>query len=111
MTTLRQQLSGTIHQVAMAVIVGLVAVYAPRAGAAPFTSNFDDLIADLQTRAAALSNSTDKAEEKEYKTIEKVLSTLNKSTSLTTDIKNLGSVSKTLIKAFPTDYAPREVRC
>jgi hypothetical protein len=106
MTMFQQQFSGRIRGVAMALIVGLVAFCAPRAGAAPFTSNFDNLIADLQSRAAALSNSTDKVEKKEFKTIEKVLGTLNKSSSLTTDIKNLGSVSKTLIKAFPTDYTP-----
>ena len=60
MTTFREQLSGTIHKVAMTVIVGLLAVCAPRAGAAPFTSNFDGLITDLQTRATVLSNSVDK---------------------------------------------------
>jgi hypothetical protein len=106
MTTLRQKLSGTIYKVATAVIVGLLATSAPHAGAVPFTSNFDDLIADLQTRAGALSNSVDKTQQKQFKTIEKVLSTLNKSTSLTTDIKNLGSATKTLFKAFPTDYTP-----
>src|SRR5689334_10949170 len=106
MTTLREQLLGTIHKVATAVIVGLLALYTPRAGATPFTPNFDGLIADLQTRAAALSNSVDKTQQKQFKTIEKVLGTLNKSSSLTTDIKNLGSVTKTLTKTFPTDYMP-----
>jgi hypothetical protein len=105
MTRFRQQFSGRIRRVAMG-LVALLAVCVPRAGAAPFTSNFDNLIADLESRAAALSNSTNKAEEKEFKTIEKVLGTLNKSSSLTTDIKNLGSAAETLIKAFPTDYTP-----
>ena len=91
---------------AIGLIIGLLACYAPTAGAAPFTSNFDDLIADLQTRAAALSNSVDKTQQKQFKTIEKVLTTLNKSTSVATDVKNLGSAAKTLIKAFPTDYTP-----
>jgi hypothetical protein len=76
--------------------------------AAPFTSHFDDLIADLNTRANALSNSTDKVEQKQFKTIGKVLKQLNgkASTSLAADIKNLGSVAKALFKSFPTDFTP-----
>ncbi|HVM62448.1 MAG TPA: hypothetical protein VMV72_16430 [Verrucomicrobiae bacterium] len=106
MTKLRQPFSVSIRIVAIGFILAGPAAWAPRAGAAPFTSNFDDLIADLQNRAAALSNSANKADQKQFKTIEKVLSTLNKSTSLATDIKNLGTTAKTLIKAFPTDYTP-----
>ena len=93
---------------AVALVAGGLWLFAAEAKAAPFTHDFDPLIADLQGRAATLSNSTDKVQQKQFKTIEKVLSTLDgkASTSLATDIKNLGSISKTLIKAFPTDYTP-----
>src|SRR5690349_7414746 len=88
------------------VIFAVLAFGPPASRATPFTSHFDDLISDLQTRAGALSNSTDKAEQSQYKAIVKVLATLEAkdSTSLDTDIKNLGKIAKSLIKAFPTDF-------
>ena len=78
------------------------------ANAAPFTDHFDELITDLVARAGVLSNSTDKVEQKQFKAIQKVLKTLNgkTSTSLATDIKNLGGVAKTLVKSFPADFIP-----
>lgn len=94
-----------VHNVGIAVLLGLLAFFAPRANAAPFTDNFVNLISDLQSRAATLSNSTDKVEKKEFTTIQSVLKTLEgkNSTSLATDISNLGSVDKALAKEFPDD--------
>jgi hypothetical protein len=91
-----------------ATLTALVAVWCPRAGAAPFTDHFDTLIADMQSRAGTLSNSTDKVQQKQFKTLVKVVGTLEgkTSTSLATDAKNLGTVAKTLAKAFPGDFTP-----
>jgi hypothetical protein len=102
----RQESWGGIHNAGIALLLGLLAFVAPRASAAPFTDHFDDLIADLQSRAAVLSNSTDKVEKKQFTTVESVLKTLEgkNSTSLATDISNLGGVAKTLGKAFPADF-------
>jgi hypothetical protein len=98
---------GRIHSAGIALIAGALAFFAASAKAAPFTHNFDALIADLQSRAAALSNSTDKVEEKQFKTIEKILNTFNEPpVSEGADIKNLGTVGKELMKSFPTDFTP-----
>jgi len=92
----------------IALVLALLVFGVPRANAAPFTDNFDALIADMQSRAGALSNSTDKVQQKQYKSLVSALKTLNgkTSTSLATDIKNLGTVVKTLIKSFPSDFTP-----
>jgi hypothetical protein len=89
-------------------MVGTLAWSGPALLAAPFTDHFDALTADLQSRASLVSNSTDKVEQGQFKAIQKVLSTLNgkDSTSLSTDIKNLGKISKTLVKSFPADFSP-----
>jgi hypothetical protein len=102
----RQESWGGIHNAGIALLIGLLAVVAPRASAAPFTGHFDNLIADLQSRAAALSNSTGTVEKKQFTTVESVLQTLEgkTSTSLATDISNLGNVAKTLAKTFPADF-------
>lgn len=98
---------GGLQLAGLAIITGLLTLSPVPAKAAPFTTNFVALITDLQGRAAALSNSTDKVSEKQFKTIEKILTTFEKpSTSEATDIKTLGSVGKTLIKSFPTDFTP-----
>jgi hypothetical protein len=94
--------------VSLSVFVYLTGPATPTS-AAPFTSHFDDLIADLDARAMALSNSTDKVEQQQFKTLQKVLKTINgkkPSTSLATDIKILGSVAKTVVKSFPGDFTP-----
>jgi hypothetical protein len=97
-----------IHLAGIAVSVGLLGFWASPAKAAPFTDHFAGLIADLQTRAGALSNSTDKTEQKQFKAIQKVFKALEgkDSLSLATDIKNAGKIAKTLVKTFPTDFIP-----
>lgn len=92
----------------IAVIFAVLALGPSPIRATPFTDHFDALIADLQARAGALSNSVDATEQKQYKAIQKVLTTLvvNDSTSLATDIKNLGSAAKGLVKVFPTEFFP-----
>ncbi len=54
----------SVQLVMVVFVAGLSALFAVPAKAAPFTTNFVALITDLQDRAAALSNSTDKVEEK-----------------------------------------------
>jgi hypothetical protein len=78
--------------------------------AAPFTDNFDALIAELNNRAAVLTNSTDKLEMKQGKVCVKVLKTLAKdSQSIVTDLKTAGKVAKTLQKAFPAEFGTNTV--
>jgi hypothetical protein len=90
----------------IALAVGLLVLTGSRAAATPFTDHFDTLIADLQSRAGTLSNSTDKVQQKQFKTVEKVLKKLEfkPSSSLGSDVKNLGKTAKTLVKAFPDDF-------
>ena len=103
-------MNGDKHRVlcglAVAVIFGVLAFGPPVIRATPFTDHFDALIVDLQTRAAGLSNSVDKTEQKQFKAIQKVLATLEAkdSPSLATDIKNLGKIAKSLLKVFPPDF-------
>ncbi|MEI6084919.1 MAG: hypothetical protein WCS70_11530 [Verrucomicrobiota bacterium] len=73
--------------------------------AAPYTDSFNALIAELNARAATLSNSVDKTEQKQYKTILKTLAALNKPTDdLGDDIKSAGKIAKSLAKAFPNEF-------
>lgn len=90
----------------MAVVASLFAAYGSVASADPFTDNFDALITELEIRSETLTNTTDKAEAKQKKAVDKVLKTLNDkdSTSVATDIKNAGKVSKSLQKAFPDEF-------
>jgi hypothetical protein len=76
------------------------------AWAGPFSDNFDTLIADLHSRQATLSNSTDKVQVKQVKVIQKLLNTLETKTSisLATDVKNFGSTGRALVKSFPDDF-------
>jgi hypothetical protein len=102
-----QRFCGGIQLAGIALIAVLVSFFAASAKAAPFTHNFDALIADLQSRAAVLSNSTDKVGEKQFKAIEKILNIFNEPpVSEGADIKNLGTVGKALMKSFPTDFTP-----
>lgn len=79
----------------------------PRANAAPYTPHFNELITLLGARAASIDETQDKAARKLESGIQKVLKTLNgkASTSLATDIKNLGKVAKSLKKLFPLELA------
>jgi hypothetical protein len=91
-----------------AIVAGLIVFQASTAKATPFTPYFEGLINELQSRSAALSNSTDKVEQKQFKACQKALKTFNgkHSTSLATDLKNAGKVAKTLAKAFPEEFNP-----
>jgi hypothetical protein len=88
------------------VLALILVVGAGQTQAAPYTDHFDALIEDLQSRAGTLTNVNDRAEQKQLKTIQKVLGTLqNKaSVSLATDIKMLGKISKALARAFPEEF-------
>lgn len=90
----------------VAVVAALFVAFGPVASAVPFTDNFDALIAELEIRSDTLTNTTDKAEVKQKKAVDKVLKTLNDkdSTSVATDVKNAGKVAKSLQKAFPAEF-------
>jgi hypothetical protein len=88
----------------IAGIVALVTVLNTPVKAA-FTDNFDVLRNELSARSAALSSSPDKAELKKKKTCDKVIATIDKSTSLSGDIKTAGKISKSLAKAFPDEFS------
>jgi len=96
------------RMVLTAFVLGYVATgYVDPCEATPFTAHFDNLISDLQSREASLSNSADRIQQNELKAIRVALGTLEgkNSTSLGTDIQSLGSVAKILAKAFPNDFA------
>jgi flagellar hook-basal body complex protein FliE len=87
------------------LLVALVAMAAPAARAA-FTDNFDALEAELQSRSTALSNSLDKVEQKQKKAVDKAIATIDKpATTIAADVKTAGSVAKSLIKTFPSEFA------
>ena len=87
-----------------AITVGVLMVSTSRSQAA-FTDNFDSLLTELQDRSLALSNSTDKIEQKQFKAVNKVIAGINKpATSLATDLKTAVKVAKSLQKAFPTEF-------
>lgn len=88
---------------AVVLCAGLMAD-ASRAKAA-YSDNFDDLRAELVSRASVLTNSLDKTKQKQGKVCVKAIATLDKSTqSLGTDIKAGGKVAKTLSKTFTNDF-------
>ncbi len=92
------------HLLFAVVTAVLLATSTPHAQAA-FTDNFDSMLAELQDRSLALSNSTDKIGQKQFKAINKVIAAINKpATSLATDLKTAVKVTKTLVKAFPTEF-------
>jgi hypothetical protein len=69
------------------------------------SSNFETLLAELQSRSLTLSNSTDKAEIKQKKACDKAIKAIVKPTKdLGTDIKTAGKVAKTLAKAFTNEF-------
>lgn len=68
---------------------------------------FDDLIAELQARSAALAGSTNKTEIAQKKALDKVLATLTNAApiSLATDLKNAGLTAKGLQKVFAGEFS------
>jgi hypothetical protein len=101
-------MSFAFRWVAIVAVAGAFVIKTSTATAAPYTPYFNDLITELQSRSAALSNSTDKAEIKQKKAVDKCLKLLveKTSTSLATDLKNVGKVAKTLAKAFENEFNP-----
>lgn len=88
----------------LALLVLMLTSPASDAVADPFTSFFDNLIVELEARSTALEGSTDKAEIKQKKTIDKLLKAFAKdSTGLDKDLKAAGKAIKKLAKAFPGD--------
>jgi hypothetical protein len=106
--TQSRTMSFAFRWLAIAVVAGAFVFQTSTAKATPFTPYFDDLIVELQSRSAALSNSTDKVQIKQKKAVDKCLKLLvdKTSTSLATDLKNVGKVAKTLAKAFPEEFNP-----
>lgn len=90
-------------------IIGLAFWNITNASAAPLTEHFDELIDELESRAAALSNSASKAEQKQFKAIHKSLALLSEidSTNIDTDIKAAAKIAKTLAKGFPAQFNTR----
>lgn len=84
-------------------LLALAAIFAVRARAA-FTDNFDALKTELASRSAALAESVDKTEQKQKKACDKAIATIDKSTSLSGDVKTAGKVAKSLAKAFPSEF-------
>ncbi|MCG3150264.1 MAG: hypothetical protein PCFJNLEI_03745 [Verrucomicrobiae bacterium] len=95
------QLRNVRHLTAVVTTAILVTSSAAHAAA---TSSFDALRAELLARANSLTGSVDKVEQKLGKTCVKVIAAIDKSTTLSGDIKALGKISKTLLKAFPDDF-------
>jgi hypothetical protein len=90
----------------LSIVAGLALFAAPRARATgPFTDNFTALLAELQSRSAALSGSTDRTEKSQWKACNKAILAINKnSISLGTDLKTALNVTKILAKAFPSEF-------
>jgi hypothetical protein len=72
---------------------------------AAYTESFDALRTELSNRAAILTGSVDKVEQKKGQTCLKIIAAIDKSTTLTGDIKTAGKIAKSLIKAFPEEFA------
>src|SRR5258706_9920800 len=73
---------------------------------AAFTDDFDELLVELQARSTVLSNSTDKVAQKQFKSVNKAIATINKpgADSLSDDLKIAVKVTKSLQKAFPNEF-------
>jgi hypothetical protein len=74
----------------------------------PYTDHFDALIAELEVRSDTLTNTEDKVEVKQKKTVDKVLASFFKkpSPSLEFDLKLAAKAAKSLAKVFPDEFAP-----
>ena len=69
----RSIIGGSARLGVIAIVLVITMGSVDNASAAPFTSYFDDLIVELESRSAALAGSTDKAEIKLRKGLAKVL--------------------------------------
>lgn len=90
----------------LGLLAGWLAVAPTPLNAQLYSSNLDPLISEMEARAAALSNATEKADLKIKKTLDKLLAGFNKkpSTSLATDLKLLGKAAKKLAKLYPEEF-------
>jgi len=85
------------------------ACLAPAAQADPATPYLDPLIAELEARSAALEGSEDKAEQKQKKTVDKLLKLFAKdSKGPDKDMKAAGKAAKSLAKVFPQEFPSPE---
>jgi hypothetical protein len=89
----------------LTAVLGLWGLLAVGRAPAAFTDNFDALRAELVARSVALSNSTDKLELKQKKSCDKIIGTIDKSTTLAGDLKTVGTVAKGLAKAFAAEFS------
>jgi len=83
----------------------LPAAFAPRAAADPFTSHFNDLLAELNDRDAALPFPAENgAQRKQRSAIARCYRFLGKpSDSVAGDLRTAFRISKTVLRAFPGD--------
>jgi hypothetical protein len=82
----------------------LFAIGAPQAKAA-FTDHFDALLAELQERSVALSNSTDRTDIKQKRACDKAIKIITNSTvSVVSDLKAAGKCGKILQHAFTNEF-------
>lgn len=89
------------------LITALLSVAGPLLGTAHegVPHNFEDLFHELEVRAGLLTGSLDKVEQKQGKACIKAMAAIRKATNLAAEAKTAGKVAKTLIKAFPNEFA------
>jgi hypothetical protein len=79
---------------------------APMRARAAFTSYFDPLLQELQSRSATLTNKADKLQRKQKKAADMCIRIINKNTnSLRGDITAAGAVSRLLTKNFSGEFS------
>lgn len=102
MTSLRRVLTVCVT----ACVTGCLAALAVLATAAPFTSSFDALTADLQARRAAYSGALTSAQRREVKALDKSLARLaGTHADLGADVKSAVAVVKALKAGFPREFS------
>jgi hypothetical protein len=87
----------------MGVVCVLALGLAAQAQAA-YSDSFNALRVELVSRAAVLSSSDDKVEIKQSKVCLKAIAAIDKSSTLANDVKTAGKVTKSLAKAFPSEF-------
>lgn len=86
-----------------AVLISLLAFPTPTR--ATWSSDFDPLFAELQSRASVLGSSTDKTEQTQFRAVTKSIAALTKAAdALDDDLKTAGKVSGILQKAFADEF-------